>query len=104
MINRGGDRSKLIKPMLSTGKFFIIQGDDKRSLRLHTDSMKATNIEVITRRTKTPCQFKSKRSGEIFYVGIHRVYLGEKSLWLVVSRRHRDKNAVSWYLTNVPGS
>jgi len=104
VIDRGSDRSKLIKPMLSTGKFFVIRGDDKRSLRLHTDSMKATNIEVIARRTKTPYQFKSKRSGEIFYVGILRAYLGEKSLWLVVSRRQREKNALSWYLTNVPGS
>jgi phosphotransferase system IIB component len=104
VLDRGGDRSKLIEPMLSAGKLFVIRGDDQRSLRLHTDSMKATNIEVIAYRTKTPYQFKSKRNGEIFYVGIRRVYFGAKGMWLVVSRRHRDKNAVSWYLTNIPGS
>ena len=82
----------------------MIRGDDKRSLRLHTDSGKATNIEVIASRTKTPYQFRSERKGEIFYIGIRQIYFEEESLWLVVSRRRREKNALSWYLTNIPGS
>jgi len=32
------------------------------------------------------------------------VYLGDEALWLVVSRRQKVKDALSWYLTNVPGS
>ena len=40
----------------------------------------------------------------MFYVGIRQVYFGEESLWLVVSRRQREKNALSWYLTSVLGS
>ncbi len=104
VIDRGGDRSKLINPMIRDGKFFVIRGDNKRSLRLHTDSGKATNIEVIARRTKTPYPFRSERNGELFYIGISRVYFGKESLWLVVSRRQREKNALSWYLTRVPGS
>ena len=104
VIDRGGDRTKLIKPMLRDGKNFVIRGDDKRSLRLHTDSGKATNIEVIARRTKTLYQFRSERNGELFYVGIRQVYFGKESLWLVVSRRQREKNALSWYLVNAPGT
>ncbi len=104
VIDRGGDRSKLINPMIRDGKFFVIRGDDKRSLRLHTDSGKATNIEVIASRTKTPYPFRSERNGELFYIGIRRVYFGKESLWLVVSRREREKKALSWYLTRVPGS
>ena len=104
VIDRGGDRSKLINPMIRDGKYFVIRGDDKRSLRLHTDSGKATNIKVIAGRTKTPYPFRSERNGEMFYVGIRRVYLGEENLWLIVSRRQREKNALSWYLTRVPGS
>lgn len=104
VLDRGGDRSKLINPMIRDGKFFVIRGDDKRSLKLHTDSGKATNIEVIASRTKTPYTFRSERNGELFNIGIRRVYLGKESLWLVVSRRQREKNALSWYLTRVPGS
>jgi len=104
VIDRGGDRSKLINPMIRDGKFFVIRGDDKRSLRLHTDSGKATNIEVIASRTKTPYPFRSERNGELFYIGIRCVYFGKESLWLVVSRRQREKNAISWYLIRVPGS
>ncbi|HDY87189.1 MAG TPA: hypothetical protein ENH82_03620 [bacterium] len=84
VIDRSGDRSKLINPMIRDGKFFVIRGDNKRSLRLHTDSGKATNIEVIVRRTKTPYPFKSERNGELFYIGIRRVYFGKERLWLVV--------------------
>ncbi|MBA7482530.1 hypothetical protein ES707_18021 [subsurface metagenome] len=40
VIARGGDRSKLLNPLLNEGKNFVIRGDDKRSLRLHTDSGK----------------------------------------------------------------
>jgi hypothetical protein len=104
VIDRGGDRSKLLKSLLDEDKEFVIRGDDKRSLQLHADSGKKTNIEEIARKTKTPYSFKSERNGKVFYVGIRRIYFGEKSLWLVVSRRRREKNALSWYLTNIPGS
>jgi len=103
VIDRGGDRSKLLKPLLDKDKRFVIRRDDKRSLRLHADSAKKTNIENIARKTKTQYSFKSARNGEIFYVGIRRIYFGKESLWLVVSRRQGEKNALSWYLTNVTG-
>jgi len=104
IIDRGGDRMKLFKPMLRDGKYFIIRGDAKRSLRVHKDARKATNIEVLARRIKTPYCFTSERNGERFYIGVRRVYLYNKALWLVVSRREGCHEAISWYLVNVPGS
>ena len=32
------------------------------------------------------------------------VYIGDTPLWLIVSRRQRSTNALSWDLTNVQGS
>ena len=40
IIDRGGDRSSLLKLLLNEDKLFVIRGDDKRSLRLHADSGK----------------------------------------------------------------
>ena len=40
----------------------------------------------------------------MFSVGMRRVYLDDTPLWLVVSRRQRSADALSWYLTNVQGS
>ena len=74
-----------------------------RRFRLHKDSAKTTNIKEIAQRAKTPFTFKSPRKGEIFNVGIRKVYLGNEQLWLVVSRRQKNKDALSWYLTNVDG-
>ena len=31
------------------------------------------------------------------------MYLGDEQLWLVVSHRQRNKDALSWYLTNADG-
>ena len=89
--------------MLGAGKTFVIRCQSLRSLRLHRDSRKLSNIKQIARRTKTSYTFKSQRNGELFNVGIRRVYLGEAPLWLVVSRR-RKNGALSWYLTNIAGS
>jgi len=104
VIDRGGDGGNILDPMIKGKKKFVIRGQDQRLLRLHKDSVKATNIKEIAQRTKTPFTFKSPRNGEIFQVGIRRVYLGDEALWLVVSRRQKVKDALSWYLTNVPGS
>jgi len=104
VIDRGGDGGNILNPMIKEKKKFVIRGQNQRSLRLHKDSVKATNIKEIAERAKTPFTFKSPRNGEIFNVGIRRVYLGDEQLWLVVSRRQRNKDALSWYLTNVFGS
>ena len=40
----------------------------------------------------------------VYAVGIRRVYLGDTPLWLVVSRRQHEPDALNWYLTNVAGS
>ena len=104
VIDRGGDSENVINPMLKTEKKFVIRGQSQRSLRLHKDSVKTTNIKEIAQRTKTPFTFKSPRNGEIFNVGIRKVYLGCKQLWLVVSRRQKASDALSWYLTNITGS
>ena len=103
VIDRGGDGENVLDPMLKTNKKFVIRGQSQRSLRLHKDSVKTTNIKEIAQRTKTPFTFKSPRNGEIFNVGIRKVYLGDEQLWLVVSRRQKNKDALSWYLTNVDG-
>lgn len=104
IIDRGGDGVTVLDPMINKDKKFVIRGQSTRNLRLHRDSSKATNIKEIAQSSKTPLQFKSPRNGEKFSVGIRRVYLGETPLWLVVSRRHNENNALSWYLTNVDGS
>jgi len=104
VIDRGGDGETVMEPMIKEDKKFIIRGQSTRNLRLHIDSSKGTNIKKIAQSTKTSCQFKSSRNGEYFSVGIRRVYLGNTPLWIVVSRRNKDNNALSWYLTNIEGS
>jgi hypothetical protein len=104
VIDRGGDGETVMDPMITEDRRFVIRGQSSRSLRLHKDSNKASNIKKIAQKTKTPLQFKSPRNGEKFSVGIRRVYLGDTPLWLVVSHRHNESDALSWYLTNVDGS
>jgi len=104
VIDRGGDGETVMDPMITKDRRFVIRGQSTRSLRLHKDSNKAVNIKKIAQKTKTPLQFKSPRNGEQFSVGMRRVYLGDTPLWLVVSRRDNENDALSWYLTNVDGS
>ncbi len=102
VLDRGGDRSKILENFIAEGKQFVIRCQDQRSVRLHRDSEKETNIKDIAKKTKTTHAYKSLRNGEWFDVGIRRVYYGEIPLWLVVSRRRRG--GMSWYLTNIEGS
>ena len=102
VLDRGGDRSEILMTLLEEGKLFVVRGQDQRSLRLHKDSYKMTNIEKIARRTRTSHAYKSMKKGEWFDVGIRRVYLNETPLWLVVSRRRRG--GLTWYLTSVEGT
>lgn len=99
VLDRGGDRSSIIDCFIADGKQFVIRGQNQRSLRLHKDSKKLTNIGDIAKKTRTCHAYKSLRNGEWFNVGLRRVYYGETALWLVVSRRRRG--GLSWYLTNV---
>ena len=102
VLDRGGNRSVIIDAFTADGKLFVIRGQDQRSLRLHRDSKKLTNIKDIAKRTRTDHAYKSLKNGEWFDVGIRRVYYCETHLWLVVSRRRRG--GLSWYLTNVERS
>jgi len=102
VLDRGGDRSNIIDCYIANGNQFVIRGQDQRSLRLHQDSSKLTNIEDIAKKTRASHAYKSLRNGEWFDVGIRRVYYGETPLWLVVSRRRRG--GMSWFLTNIPGN
>ena len=104
VLDRGGDGETVMDPMITKDRRFVIRGQSTRSLRLHKDSNKVRNIKKIAQKTKTPLQCKSPRNGEKFSVGIRRVYLGDTSLWLVVSHRQNESEALSWYLTNVDGS
>jgi len=102
VLDRGGDRSSIIDSLLEDGKWFVIRGQDQRSLRLHQDSEKETNIKDIAKKTRTSYAYKSLRNGEWFDVGIRLVYYGETPLWLVVSRSRRG--GLSWYLTYAEGT
>ena len=102
VLDRGGDRSSIMDDFIVNGKLFVVRGQDQRSLGLHKDSDKETNIEAIAKRTRTDHAYKSLKKGEMFDVGIKRVYLAGTPLWLVVSRRRRG--GLSWYLTNVNGT
>jgi len=102
VLDRGGDRSEIITSLIEAGKHFVIRGQDKRSLVLHKDSDKKTNIEVIAQKIRTCHPYKSLKNGEWFDVGIRRVYLYGTLLWLVVSRRRRG--GLSWYLTDGDGT
>jgi len=104
VIDRGGDGETVLKPLIRDEKKFVIRGQSSRSLRLHIDSAKTTNIKKIAENTKTPYLYKSSRNGEHFSIGMRRVYLVDTPLWLVVSRRQADPDALSWYLTNIDGS
>jgi hypothetical protein len=102
VLDRGGDRSTLLDRFIHDEQQFVIRCQDQRSLRLHADSRKTTNIATIARSTKTSHSYKSLRNGKWYQVGIRRVYYGETALWLVVSR---NKNGgMSWYLTNGAGT
>lgn len=100
VLDRGGDRYELLEPMIDSEKRFVVRGDAKRSLGLHCDSMKKRNIREIAQQVKCRLRIRSSR-GEIFMVGIKRVYLNGSPLWLVVSRR--SNGGLCWYLTNVEG-
>ena len=102
VIDRGGDRAVIIGSLIACGREFVIRGQAQRSLRLHQDSAKATNIKKIAQRTRTDHAYKSLRNGAWFDVGIRRVYWEKTPLWLVVSRSR--KGGLSWYLTNVEGT
>ena len=104
VIDRGGDRSNVMKPMLEAGKRFVVRAQSQRSVRLHRDSSKSTNIRKLAGRVKTMRPVKSMRNGELFDVGIRRIYLWGRSMWLVVSRRRKNRGALSWYYTNIEGS
>ena len=103
-IDRAGDGGTILYPLIEKNRLFVIRGQSTRSLRLHADSSKTTNIKAIAKNTKTPLSFKSSRNGELFNVGIRKVYLGDTPLWLVVSRRQKATDALSWYLTNLQGT
>jgi len=102
VLDRGGDRSKIITPLIESRKRFVIRCQNQRSLALHRDSTRKTNIREIARKTRTQHAYKSMRNGEWFDVGIKRVYYEGTALWLVVSKRRRG--GLSWYLTNVEGT
>ena len=102
VLDRGGDRSSILDRYIADGILFVIRCQSQRSLRLHKDSTKVTNIKDIAKKTRTNHAYKSLRNGEWFDVGIRRIYYGETPLWLVVSRRRRG--GLSWYITNMNGS
>ncbi len=100
VLDRGGDRSKLLDGFIETKKRFIIRGAAQRSLGVRRGSKKLYNIGQIAQGTKSSLTYKSTR-GKTFYVGIRRVYYEDQPLSLVVSRR--ANGALSWYLTNLEG-
>lgn len=102
VIDRGGDRTEIMKQLIKDGKLFVIRGQEQRSLRLHKDGEKKTNIKTIAQKVNLCHVYKSQRSGEQFAVGVRRVYLDNIPLWLVASKR--SAGGFSWYLTNVTGT
>jgi hypothetical protein len=102
VFDRGGDRGTIINDLIEHWQQFIIRGQDQRHLRLHADSNKGTLIGDIARRMNLKRTYKNTRNGETFAVGIRRVYLDKRPLWLVAARRR--KCGLSWYLTNVDGT
>jgi hypothetical protein len=99
--DRGGDRTEIIRTLYADGKTFVVRGQDQRSLRLHKDSARKTNIKKIAKAVSLRHVYTSHRKSERFDVGIRRVYHDDIPLWLVVSRRRRG--GLSWYLTNSEG-
>lgn len=103
VIDRGGDRGVLYEWFLREKVAFIVRGNDNRSVKLHADSEKMTNIKSVAARIETTRRYES-RTGRNFRVGCRRIYLDGEALWLVASRREEEPNALSWFLTNVEGS
>jgi len=103
VIDRGGDRGVLFETFFRDETRFIIRGQETRSVGMHADSDATTNIKEVALRVKTNQRYKS-RTGKGFKVGCRRIYLQGQALWLVVSRREENPNALSWFLTNVEGS
>jgi len=103
VIDRGGDRGVLYGWFIREKVPFIVRGQDSRSVRLHADSVKATNIKEVAARIKTTRRYES-RTGRGFRVGVKRIYLDGEALWLAASRREEEPNALSWFLTNAEGS
>jgi hypothetical protein len=103
VIDRGGDRGKLFKWFLREKVTFIVRGQKTRSVGLHANSDKRTNIMEVAMRVNTTRRYTS-RTGKEFRVGLRRIYLNEEALWLVVSRREEEPNALSWFLTNAEGT
>lgn len=101
VVDRGGDRSVILENLLEADIGFVIRGQEQRSLKLHRDSEKTTNILTIAKRTKLKAEFKSQR-GRMFGVGIRRVYLNGHSFWLVVLKGRRG--GLSWYLAHMKGT
>jgi len=103
VIDRGGDRGILYEWFIREKVSFIVRGQKTRSVGLHADSEKTTNIKKVAARIQTTRRYKS-RTGIGFRVGVKRIYLDGEALWLVASRREEEPNALSWFLTNVEGS
>ena len=105
VMDRGGDRGKLLKPMLAEGKKFVVRCQGLRDVKLHADSERTTNIKKVAGRIRplVTCESVRKRK-MMFEVGVRRVYLDGHALWLVASRQKGEKNGLSWYLTNVEGN
>jgi hypothetical protein len=59
VLDRGGDRSNIIDCFVADRKLFVIRCQDQRSLRLHLDSKKLTNIREIAKKKKTSYAYKS---------------------------------------------
>jgi hypothetical protein len=103
VLDRGGDRGKLYEWFLREKVPFIVRGQEIRSIGLHADSVKKTNIKEVAMGIPTTRRFQS-RKGKEFLVGVKRIYLNGEALWLVASRRKEEPNALSWFLTNVEGT
>ena len=103
VLDRGGDRPVILDAFIKDGKAFVVRGQNQRSLKMHRDSTKKTNIMKIAKKVKPAHAYKSLRNGERFDIGLRRVYYGKTPLWLVVSKRRRN-GGLSWYLTNGDGT
>jgi hypothetical protein len=100
VLDRGGDRGTLYEWFLREKVPFIVRGQETRSVGLHADSEKTTNIKEVAARIKTNRRYEAG-NGEVFRVGCRRIYLDGAALWLVASRREKEPDALSWYLTNM---
>jgi hypothetical protein len=103
VLDRGGDRGILYEWFLREKVPFIVRGQETRSVGLHADSVKTTNIKKVAASIPTTRRYEAA-NGEVFRVGCKRIYLDGEALWLVASRREEERNALSWYLTNTGGS